>query len=145
MSEANKALVRRVIEEGFNKRNLALLDELYAGCVYYSPATGELKPEALRQFWASVLAAVPDGRYTVEDQVAEGDKVVTRWSSTGTHQGELMGIAPTDKQFTTSGMRIDRIVEGKIVEEREESDTLGFFQQLGVVPPLAKAEDKAAA
>ena len=144
-TEANKALLRRVVEEGFNKHNLALLDELYADCVYYSPATGELKPEALRQYWASVLAALPDGRWTIEDQVAEGDKLVTRYSCTGTHQGEFMGLAPTGKQVTCSGTDTYRIVEGKIVELREQWDALGFFQQLGALPPLAKAEDKAAA
>jgi len=144
MSEENKALLRRWMEE-ISKGSLALFDELYADCVYYAPATGELKREALKQFVASLLAAFPDGRWTVEDQVAEGDKVVTYWKFTGTHQGELMGMAPTGKRVTTSGMVIDRIVEGKIVEEWEEWDTLGMMQQLGAVPPIAKAEDKAAA
>lgn len=144
MSEENKALLRRWMEE-INKGSLALFDELYADCVYYSPATGELKREALKQFMASLLAAFPDGRWTVEDQVAEGDKVVTRWSFIGIHQGELMGVAPTGKQVTTSGMTIDRIVEGKVVEEREEWDTLGMMQQMGAVPALGRAEDKAAA
>jgi len=145
MSEENKALLRRWLEEGANKGNLALFDELYGDCMYYSPATGGLKREALKQFIASLLAAFPDGRWAIEDQVAEGDKVATRWSFTGTHQGELMGVAPTGKQVTTSGMVIDRIVEGKIVEEWEEWDALGLMQQLGAVPPIAKAEDKAAA
>ena len=144
-TEANKALVRRMIEEGWNKHNLALLDELYADCVYYNPATGEVKGEALKQFLASMLAAFPDIRFTIEDLVAEGDKVVTRWSCTGTHRGEFMGLAPTGKQLTPSALDIFRIVEGKVVEERVEFDTLRFFQQLGAVPPLGKAEDKAAA
>lgn len=141
---ANKALLRRWIE-GVNKGNLALFDEVYGDCVYYSPATGELKREALKQFMASLLAAFPDGRWTIEGQVAEGDKVATRWSFTGTHQGELMGLAPTGKRVTASGMVIDRIVEGKIVEEWEEWDALGMMQQMGATPPLGKAEDKAAA
>ncbi len=144
-TEANKALYRRLIEEGWNKHNLALLDELYADCVYDNPATGEIKGEALKQFLASMLAAFPDIRFTIEDLVAEGDKVVTRWSGTSTHQGEFMGLAPTGKQVTVSGMTSSRIVGGKNVEERVEMDTLRFFQQLGAVPPLAKAEDKAAA
>jgi steroid delta-isomerase-like uncharacterized protein len=145
MSEANKALVRRLIE-AFNKRSLALFDELHADCVWYTPATGELKGEALKQYVASALAAFPHWRLTIlRDQVAEGDKVVTRYSCTGTHQGEFMGLAPTGKQVTTSGIFIHRIVEGKIVEAREELDALGVFQQLGALPPLAKAEDKAAA
>lgn len=144
MSEENKALVRRFVEE-ISKGSLALFDELYADCVYYSPTTGELKGESLRRFLASLLSAFPDGRWTVEDQVAEGDKVVTRWSFSGTHQGELMGIAPTGKHVTGSGIVIDRIVEGKVVEEREEWDTLGMMQQIGAVPPLGKGEEKAAA
>ena len=144
-TEANKALVRRMIEEGWNKHNLALLDEHYADCVYYNPATGEIKGEALKQFSASMLAALPDIRFTIEDLVAEGDKVVTRWSGTATHQGEFRGLAPTGKQVPVSGMNISRIVEGKVVEERVELDTLRFFQQLGAIPPLAKAQGKATA
>jgi steroid delta-isomerase-like uncharacterized protein len=134
-----------MFEEGWNKHSLALLDELYADCVWYRPETGELKGEALKQFVASVYAAFPDIRFTIQDQVAEGDKLVTRWSCTATHQGEFMGLAPTGKQVATSGMTISRIVEGKFVEVRQESDTLGLLQQLGAVPPLAKAQDKAAA
>ncbi len=144
MSEENKALLRRFIED-LSEGSLALFDELYTNCVYHSPLTGELKGEALKKFIASILAAFPDRRFTIEDQVAETDKVVTRYSFVGTHQGEIMGIAPTGKRVTFSGMVIDRIVEGKIVEEREEWDTLGMMQQLGAVPSLAKGEEKAAA
>jgi predicted ester cyclase len=143
MSEANKALVRRVIEELFTKHNLALIDEFFPDCVYRAPGVGELRGEAYRQFLTQVLAAFPEGRWTVEDQVAESDKVVTRWSFTGIHRGDLMGIAPTGKQVTTSGVMIDRIVGGKIAEEWEEYDALGMMQQLGAVPVAAK--EKAAA
>src|ERR1039457_2196996 len=123
MSEAKKALIRRVIEELFNKHNAALIDELYPDCVYRAPAVGELRGEAYKQFLTSVLAGFPDGRWTVEDQVAEGDKVVTRWSFTGIHRGNVMGIAPTGKQVTTSGVMIDgfRIDTVKHVE-------MGFWQ-----------------
>jgi predicted ester cyclase len=138
MCEANKALVRRVIEELFTKHNVELIDEFFPDCVYRAPAVGELRGEA------SVLAAFPDGRWTVEDQLAEGDKVVTRWSFTGIHRGNLMGIAPTGKQVTTSGVMIDRIVGGKIAEEWEEYDALGMMQQLDAVPSMGKAEDKTA-
>jgi len=134
MCEANKALARRVIEELFTQHNVALIDELFPDCVYRAPAVGELRGEAYRQFLTSVLAAFPDGRWIVEDQVAEGDKVVTRWSFTGIHQGTLMGISPTGKHVTASGVMIDRIVGGKIAEEWEEYDAFGMMQQLGVVP-----------
>jgi steroid delta-isomerase-like uncharacterized protein len=141
MSEANKAIARRVIEDLFTKHNAALIDEFFPDCVYRSPAVTELRGAAYRQFLTQVLAAFPDGRWTVEDQVAEGDKVVTRWSFTGIHRGNLMGIAPTGKQVTTTGVMIDRIVGGKITEEWEEYDALGMMQQLGVVPSMAKTED----
>ena len=145
MSKANKALVRRVIEELFTKHDVALIDEFYSDCVYRSPLVGELRGEAYKQFLTQVLVAFPDGRWTVEDQVAEGDKVVTRWTFNGIHRGNLMGIAPTGRLVTTSGVMIDRIVRGKIAEEWEESDTLGMMQQLGAVPPMVKAEEKVAA
>jgi predicted ester cyclase len=144
MSEANKALVQRVIEELFTNHNVALIDEFFPDCVYRAPAVGELRGQAYKQFLGAVLAAFPDGRWTVEDQVAEGDKVVTRWSFTGIHRGNLMGLAPTGKRVTTSGVMIDRIVGGKIVEEWEEYDALGMMQQLGIVAK-AKVEEPVAA
>jgi steroid delta-isomerase-like uncharacterized protein len=147
MSEENKMLIRRWIEEGLNKRNMTLVGELLdPGYVYHGVVEGDIiGVEAMKQFLTWLYAAFPDDQHMIQEQVAEGDKVVTRWSFTGTHQGELMGLAPTGKQVKTSGMVIDRIVEGKIVEEREEWDALGMMQQLGAVPPIAKAEDKAAA
>ena len=145
MSETNKALVRRVLEEGFNKHNASVFDELLPNCTFRSPTVGELKRQAYRQFLTAVLASFPDGRWTVEDQVGEGDKVVTRWTFLGTHQGELMGISPTGKKVKTSGIMIDRIVAGKIVEEWEECDTLGMMQQLGAASLTGRAGDAAAA
>ena len=124
---------------------MALIDEFFPDCVYRGPAVGELRGEAYKQFLTQVLAAFPDGRWTVEDQVAEGDKVATRWSFTGIHRGNLMGIAPTGNQVKTSGVMIDRIVGGKIAEEWEEYDALGMMQQLGAVPSMAKAEERVAA
>jgi predicted ester cyclase len=79
--------------------------------------------------------AFPNIHVTIEDQIAEGDKVVTRWTGHGTHQGELMGIPPTNKAVTVTGIAIDRIVAGKIVEHWENFDQLGMLVQLGVVPP----------
>ena len=145
MSEANKALVRRVLEQVFNQRHVALIDELYPDCVFRSPSIGEVRGEAYRQFMRSVIAAFPDGRWTVEDQVAEGDKVVTRWSFLGTHGGTLMGIAATGKQVSGAGIMIDRIADGKFAEEWEEWDTLGMMQQLGAVAWTAKVEKTVAA
>jgi steroid delta-isomerase-like uncharacterized protein len=144
MSEVNKAIIRRVLEEGMNKHDNAVIAELYPNCVYHSPAVGELRGEAYRKFVASVLAAFPDAQATVNDQLAEGDKVMTRWSFTGTHKGIFMGIASTGRKVTMTGMCIDRIVNGKIVEEWEEWDSLGMMRQLGLVPHVKVAEPVAA-
>jgi predicted ester cyclase len=80
------------------------------------------------------LSALPDMRVTVEDEIAKGEKVVTRWTMRGTHQGELMSIAPTDEQIEIKGITIHRIEGDKIAEEWERYDNLGVMQQLGVVP-----------
>jgi predicted ester cyclase len=84
-------------------------------------------------------AAFPDLHLTVTDQFEEGDKLVSRWTATGTHKGELMGIAPTGTHVTVTGITIGRFQSGKLVESWENGDTLGLLQQLGVVPVLAPA------
>ncbi len=92
--------------------------------------------EAVKQFVSLFLAAFPDGRFTVEDMVAEGDKVVARHTFRGTHQGNFMGIPPTGKQVTATGMSMGRAVNGKGVKVWVNGDDLGLLQQLGVVPTL---------
>jgi len=81
----------------------------------------------------------PDAQITVEKQLAEGDLVATRWVGRGTHEGELLGIQPTGKQVTVSGLTISRLEGGKIVEEFQNWDTFGMMQQLDAVPALAHA------
>lgn len=139
MSEANKSVIRRMFE-GFNQHNLPIIGELYRDCVYYSPITGELRGEAHRKFLSSILTAFPDGRWTVEEMLADGDKVVCRWSFTGTHAGMLMGIPSTGRRVRVTGIVIDRVVDGKILEEWEEWDALGMMRQLGVVQDVNVAE-----
>ncbi len=143
MNTANMAIVRRALE-CWNKRDFSVIADLFSDCIYHSPVTGELRGEAYRAYFASLLNACPDGRLTVHDQVAEDDKVVARWSFTGTHKGQLMGIAPTGKQVAMTGISITRILNGKIVEAWEEWDSLGMMQQLGLVPAV-KFEAKVAA
>ena len=141
--EQNKALVRRSIGEIF-KGNWAIVNELSArDYVYHMP--GSPKPltcEETEQFMRTLLAAFPDGRLTIEDMIAEGDKVVTRYTFRGTHKGDFMGIAATGKEVASTGIFISRIAEGKIVEEWEEYDALGFMQQLGAIPPIGEAGKK---
>ncbi|HEY7546234.1 MAG TPA: ester cyclase [Blastocatellia bacterium] len=134
--EHNKSIVIRAIDEIWNKGNLAAVDELYdANCVRHDPSAPELAtgPENLKQLAALYRTAFPDLRITIEDIIVEGDKVVTRWSSKGTHKGELQGIAPTGKVVTSSGISIALIANGKIVEERVSWDNFGLMKQLGAV------------
>jgi predicted ester cyclase len=140
-TEENKANARRVFEEVFNKGNLSVVDELIAtNYVGHAPGMPDFKgPEGFKQYATMNRTAFPDLRMTTEDTVAEGDKVVNRWTARGTHKGDLMGIAPTGKQVTMTGMVITRYVGGKQVEAWVLSDMLGMLQQLGVVPPMGQA------
>ncbi len=91
--------------------------------------------QGLKQFVTVVTAVFPDWHPTIEDMIAEGDKVVVRFTGSGTHKGEFMGIPPTGKQVTITAIAIQRIAGGKIVENWLQADMLGMMQQLGVVPP----------
>ena len=96
-------------------------------------------PQGLKDFLAPYFAAFPDLKITVEDQIAEGDKATTRWTLRGTHRGELMGIAPTGKHATVTGITIWRVEEGKMAELWQNWDALGLLQQLGAIPQMAQA------
>ena len=143
MSEPNKALSRRGLEEVWHQGKLEVIDELVAANFVFNNPTlpgGKVTgPEAYKQWVQMNRAAFPDVRLTVNDQVAEGDKLVTRWTVTGTHKGALMGIAPTGKRVTGTGITIEHSRGGKVVESWENGDALGILQQLGVVPALAPA------
>jgi len=132
-TEENKAVLRRN-EEVFNKGNLAVADETIAtNYILHGPGGQEFKgPEGFKQLVTMFRTAFPDLHATVEDMVAEGDKVAHRLILRGTHKGDLMGIAPTGKQVTLSAITISRFVGGKEVEGWSITDML---QQLGVAPP----------
>jgi len=137
VSDENKALARRVAEEIFNNGDLEVADELYASdYVLHDPSLPEdlHGPEGIKQYAAMNLGAFPDARVTIEDQVAEGDRVASRWTATGTHTGELMGIPPTGNRVTITGVTINRIVGGRIAEDWYQGDDLGMLRQLGVFP-----------
>jgi steroid delta-isomerase-like uncharacterized protein len=140
VSEENKAILRRVNDEVFSQGNLDLVDELFsASYVLHDPGIpgGELRgTESFKQQWVSMFrTAFPDLQLSIEDQVAEGDKVVTRYTGRGTHQGELMGIPPTNNEAVVSGIIVSRVSGGRIEEEWNSFDALGMMQQLGVIPP----------
>jgi steroid delta-isomerase-like uncharacterized protein len=145
MSEENKAIFRRYVEEVSNQGNLDLADEIFDRYVSHQSdgTTLERGPEDVKRFMGEFRQAFPDFHSVIEDQVAEGDKVVTRWKASGTHQGEFRGIAPTGNQMVVTGIGIFRFSEeGKVVESWDNMDQLGMMQQLGVIPaPEQQAED----
>jgi steroid delta-isomerase-like uncharacterized protein len=134
-AEENKAVVRRWHDEYWNKGNVDVVDELIdAKCVYHIAS----QPKDVREYWkqsyTTMRAAFSDAQLMNEDMIAEGDKVVTRWTMRATHTGEWMGMAPTGKQVELTGISIHRIAGGKIVEDWANADELGMMQQLGAVP-----------
>lgn len=136
-AEENKALVRRFLEQ-VDKGDVVVVDEFIA------PNYNDHNPppfpglsagrEGARQAFALALAAFSDFHHTIEDQIAEGDKVVTRISAYGTHTGELLGIPPTGKRVTMTGITVHRIANGKLVEHWAQIHALGLLQQLGAIP-----------
>jgi steroid delta-isomerase-like uncharacterized protein len=137
MSQQNKMVERRLIEEVWNRGNYAVVDELVASdYLGHSSIPGDETHgrEGYRQFYAALRQAFPDLYVTIEDQIAEGDRVVTRWTACGTHRGEFQGILPTGKQGTITGTTIHRLANGKVVECWTNADDLGLLAQLGAVP-----------
>src|SRR5260370_22260291 len=133
-TEANKALVRRFYDEVTNGRNVAVLDELLApnfeGFKVEGTDHGQNR-EAFKHMITMVLNAFPDHHQTIHDWIAEHDKVVTRWTVQGTHQGEYAGIAPTGKQVKITGMDIFIVGYGKMVEGLAEVGMLVGLKQIG--------------
>ncbi len=135
MSEENKAVVRRLFEESDNRKG-ELPDDLFTpDYVFHFPGSPEpLDLQGHVRIARMLYAAFPDLRHRVEEQVAEGDKVTSRFTMHGTHGGEFMGISPTGRWVAATGISIDRFADGRIAEEWVNSDALGIMQQLGSVP-----------
>ena len=134
-AEANRELVRRLYEEVFNEGNLAVVDEIVgANFLDHNPEYG-FPPdrEGLRQITAAFDTFFPDNHITAEDWIVEGDKVVTRVTFRGTHEGEFAGILPTGRQVVISGFDIHRVEGGKIVERWGLFDALSLMTQLGAI------------
>ncbi len=135
--EENKAKQRRVWEEVLNKGNLEIIPEFFApNYSFHSPLGLEAKgPDGFKQMVAMMRTALPDLHVTIDDMFAEGDRVATRFTLTGTFKGEMMGMPPTGKKATVAGIVITLWEGGKEVEAWESLDTLAFYQQLGINPP----------
>ncbi len=137
--EENKAVVRRWYEEVMNQGNVEAVDLICAQCAPSFVVLKGVVPDAsggldgLKELVQYFHAAVPDVQIKVEDQIAEGNKVVSRISIEGTHDGEFMGIPATNKPFSVKGVSIWLVGEGKLIEEWVSWDTMGMMQQLGVI------------
>jgi steroid delta-isomerase-like uncharacterized protein len=145
MPSENKHLVRRLFLELWNQRKLAVADEIFApGYVHHDPATPDFGkgPEGVKQTAIHYRNAFPDLLFTVNQMIDAGQLITTRFTSQGTHKGELRGIAPTNKPIKVEGMVIHRISGGHIVEGWVMWDALGLMQQLGVIPALEKVTPK---
>jgi predicted ester cyclase len=131
--EKNKAAVRKLYEDILNTGKLELLDQVIAED--YIGVLGENGPAGFAQAIAPVRMAFPDIKWTIEDLIAEGDKVMAKWSWKGTNTSSFNGIQPTHKEITHHAVNIFQFSDGKIIKAWMESDRLGFFQQIGVIPP----------
>jgi steroid delta-isomerase-like uncharacterized protein len=134
MSEQNKAHIKRVIDEVYNRGDLSVVDEVAArDMIIHAPSQDIRGSAGAKQYVSAFRAGFPDLHFTIEDQVAEGDTVVTRWTARGTHRGEFQGVPATGRKIQLAGTDIDRIVGGKVVECWAHVDELGLMRQLGVV------------
>jgi steroid delta-isomerase-like uncharacterized protein len=148
MSEHNKAIVRRLFAELWNNGKLSVADEIFTpNYEHHDSSTPDFGrgPDSEKKRATLYRTAFPDLHLTIEDVIAEGETVMTRWSCRGTHKGDLNGIAPTGKQITLYGVTVARISNGKMAEGFVSWDALGLMQQLGVVPQLANTKAMAAA
>lgn len=132
----NKAMVRQYYETIYNRRDLATIDRFLAPSFVSAGPGGTMDLAAHLHALTLSQAALPDLQLTIEEQVAQGETVVTRWSAHGTQHGVLFGIPPTGKSVTATAIHIHHLAAGKIIEQWEQFDTLGMLRQLGVLPPI---------
>lgn len=134
MSNQNKLIARRIVEEVWNNQNYAAVDE-HVARDFVGHSLEEIRgPEGYKRFFAGLHQAFPDMHFSIEDVLAEEDKVAMIWTAEGTHRGEFLGVPSTGKRVTTSGITMGRIANGKVIEGWTAADMLGLLQQLGAVP-----------
>ncbi len=144
MSEANMRLIQYWCDEGFNKNNMKIADEVYdANVFYHEPSAGEvIGIEPLKQFVVTWRDAFPDSLLRIEEAVDEDDRLAVRWTFTGTHKGTFRGVAPTGHPIKFSAMYFYRFAMGKVVEIHAMVNALMLFQQIGLVPPLKQSKSQ---
>jgi steroid delta-isomerase-like uncharacterized protein len=130
LPEEGKEIVRRRFRE-LDAGNTGILDELFSPEYrLFFPGREPMDLEQTKRFYEGLYRAFPDLRHDIDDQIAEGDRVVTRWTATGTHHGDLLGVAPTGRSINFTGINIYRIDGDKLVESHVSWDMLGLLQQL---------------
>jgi steroid delta-isomerase-like uncharacterized protein len=136
MSEENKTLTRRMMMDVWQDGKLEKVDEYYSeNFISHNETPGiPQNREGLKMYAGMLRAAFSAGKISVDDQISEGDTVVTRWSSTSTHSGDFMGIPASGKEVAVTGISISRFDDGKIAEEWGEADMVGLMQQVGAMP-----------
>ena len=141
-AETNKAIVKREVEEVWNRRKLDILDEIFApDFINHDPSNPQITDRNSFKQWAStVLKGFPDLHLTIDDLIAEGDEVACRWTHHGTHLGEMPGLPPTGKKTAITGIIIYRFAKGKVAEAWWSRDLLGLMQQLGAIPAPGQAK-----
>lgn len=142
MSNRNIELTRRIFNEVWNEKKLGLIDELVSpDYIHHDSGTSTVQTgiDGYKQFVSLFLSAFPDIHFTIEDEISEAEKVVIRWTVTGTHAGDLPDLPATQKKISLSGISIARFIEGKGVESWNNWDGLGMMQQLGAVSAEAKS------
>ncbi|HKV26526.1 MAG TPA: ester cyclase [Candidatus Acidoferrum sp.] len=141
MAAECKAIVRRLYEEVWNKRKIELVNQLISPSHALSdphvPGSA-VGPDAYKRVCTQFLAAFPDLRFTVDEYIAEKDKVVACWTIAGTHKREFRGIPATNRKISVEGVTINHVSNGKIIDSDVRLDYLGLFQQLGVAPAFAE-------
>lgn len=132
--EENKAIIRHYLETVWNQKDLSIIDTVIAPDLIQHVRNVPPGPDGIRRFFHMIYAAFPDAQLTVEDILAEGDRVAWRFTVRGTHQGPFRGIAPTGRSIVLTGTALTRMRDGQMVENWNETDDLGLLQQLGVIP-----------
>ena len=139
MSVSPREVIRRLYQEFWNEKNIEVIDQLVSQSHALSspsmsgPTAG---PAGYKKEFAAFVAGFPDLRFTVEDTICEKDTIAVSWTLTGTHKGKFLGIAPTNKQVSLSGITIHKIVDGKILDSQGIWDAISLFQQFGVELPI---------
>jgi steroid delta-isomerase-like uncharacterized protein len=147
MTADNNSIVRKLYEEVWNKRKLEVLNELVSPShALHGPnfSGSSIGPEAYKRQVALFVAGFPDLRWSIEDTIAEKDKVVVVWNFIGTHKGEYMGVPATHKKVSIDGITIHEFANGRIMDSYANWDTWGLMQQLGMIPAHGKPQSASA-